>query len=151
MKTCKKCDQDKDVCDFYARDNTCKECRKAMVRANRKSKIDYYRKYDAARANRPDRVLARAAYQKTEAGKNAATRAKKRWIEINPVKRAANVILGNAIRDGKIQKPGLCSECGYTGRIHGHHDDYAFPLSVRWLCAQCHSDWHKENGEGLNC
>ena len=30
------------------------------------------------------------------------------------------------------------------------HDDYAKPLSVRWLCGKCHTAWHQENGEGLN-
>jgi hypothetical protein len=45
--------------------------------------------------------------------------------------------------------PEKCSECGTKARLDGHHDDYAKPLSVRWLCRGCHQRWHAEN-EVLN-
>ena len=80
----------------------------------------------------------------------SANRSKKRYTEQNTIKRAAHILLGNAVRGGKIEKPGKCSECGSTGRIHGHHDDYSLPLVVRWLCSGCHTDWHKANGEAKN-
>jgi len=150
MKECKKCGDEKPENQFYANDKSCKECRKAAVRANRAAKIDYYREYDRKRANRPDRVAARKAYQKTEAGIAAGNKAKMKWCAQNPAKRAASYLVNNAVRDGRIEKPARCQECGATGRIHGHHDDYAKPLEVRWLCSKCHWDWHKENGEGDN-
>jgi hypothetical protein len=31
-----------------------------------------------------------------------------------------------------------------------HHDDYAQPLVVRWLCRSHHRQWHVEHGPGLN-
>jgi Zn finger protein HypA/HybF involved in hydrogenase expression len=148
---CAKCNQEKDSTEFYANDKTCKECRKALVRANRAKKIDYYREYDKKRANDPKRVKARAEYIKTDAGKAASNKAKRKWAERNAIKYGASTIVGNAVRDGKLIKPEYCEDCGCKPeRLHGHHDDYAKPLDVRWLCPQCHSNWHKENGPGLN-
>lgn len=151
MKNCKKCDAQKELVEFYKNDSTCKECRKEMVRANRASKVDYYREYDRRRFKDDPRVKERIKrYQNTEAGKLSIKNSKIKYIEQNPVKRAAHVILGNAVKNGKIVKPAHCSGCGCTGRIHGHHDDYSQPLVVRWLCPPCHKKWHDENGEAAN-
>jgi ribosomal protein S27AE len=54
--------------------------------------------------------------------------------------------VARAIREGVLVRPDACSSCGARGRIHGHHDDYAKPLDVRWLCASCHGQWHAANG-----
>src|SRR5690554_3429649 len=82
---------------FYAHDNTCKECRKAKVRANRASKVEYYREYDRKRFKEDPRVMERhKKYQATGAGKEAAKRAKRKFIEKNTIKRAAHVLVGNA-------------------------------------------------------
>jgi hypothetical protein len=43
-----------------------------------------------------------------------------------------------------------CEVCRTTEKIHAHHDDYAKPLNVRWLCSAHHSQWHAKNGEALN-
>lgn len=72
-------------------------------------------------------------------------KAKERWRDQNPEKRAAHVLLGNRIRDGHIIKPDNCQDCGAAGRIEGHHHDYAKPLEVEWLCPQCHTNRHKES------
>ena len=55
-----------------------------------------------------------------------------------------------AIRRGDLVNPGKCEECGSDRAVNGHHDDYSKPLSVRWLCQKCHSDWHTINGAGLH-
>lgn len=149
MNICKKCNKDKVESDFYNSDSTCKECRKAMVRANRAKNIEYYRGYDKKRFKDDPRVKARhARYAASESGKAAAKRAKEKYIELNPIKRAAHIMVGNAVRDGKIIK-GVCEVCGDLDS-HGHHDDYSLPLVVRWLCSIHHSDWHAKNGEGAN-
>lgn len=148
MKHCKRCDSRKENSEFYTNDNTCKECRKAMVRKNRAKNADYYREYDKKRYKEDPRVRQRhRRYQSTEQGKRSIEKSRRRYIEKNPIKRAAHVILGNAVRDGKILKPDRCEACGSSdARIHGHHDDYAYPLSVRWLCPVCHRAWHETNG-----
>ena len=156
-KQCFKCGETKHLSAFYKHKmmadghvNKCKECNKRDVRENRDAKIDYYREYDRSRANNPDRVEAREKYQKTDAGKSSANTSKKRHAKKNPIKLLAARIVNNAVRDGRLTKSYVCSECGSCGRIHGHHDDYAFPLVVRWLCSKCHTKWHKENGPGAN-
>lgn len=147
---CKKCGYEGD--DFYVSNKSrCKECVKAAVRKNRSDNVDYYRKYDAERFKNDPRVAARHhRYQKTEAGKKAHKKAHKKWKSMNPIKRGANMMVCNAVRDGRMIKADECSECGAGGKIHGHHDDYAKPLEVRWMCSKCHTDWHKINGNGKN-
>jgi hypothetical protein len=41
-----------------------------------------------------------------------------------------------------------CEVCG--AEAQGHHDDYAKPLVIRWLCRVHHVEWHHEHGPGLN-
>jgi len=149
---CKKCDTEKKGSEFYANDKTCKECRKSAVRANRAEKADYYREYDKKRFKDDPRVKERhLRYQKSDEGRMAGNKAKRKWCENNLVKRSAAQIIGNSVRDGKIIKPDTCETCGIKhDRIHGHHDDYAYPMTVRWLCPKCHNTWHKENGSALN-
>lgn len=146
---CKACKEEKNENEFYANDKTCKVCRRAMVKANREKNADYYRQYDKDRFKNDPRVKERhKRYAQTERGKNSAAKAKRKYIEQNPIKRGAHIITGNAIRDGiLIKKP--CEICGCT-TVHAHHDDYAYPLSVRWLCAKHHKEWHSEHGEGAN-
>lgn len=158
-KTCFKCSKILPLDSFYkhpsmpdGRVNKCKECTKHDVRENRKDKIEYYREYDKSRANNPSRVNARSEYAKTPNGKLAHKKAKAAWKQKNAIKLYASTLINNYVRDGKIIKPESCSNCGCSSkRIHGHHDDYAHPTVVRWLCPKCHTLWHKENGEGDNC
>ncbi len=57
-------------------------------------------------------------------------------------KRAARRIAGKALRDGTlVRQP--CEVCGEPAS-HGHHEDYAKPLEVRWLCARHHGQRHAE-------
>lgn len=128
---CKTCGVEKHENDFYANDTTCKDCRKARVKQNRLAKIDYYRAYDRLRGNRQ-------GYEYT-----------REYRKANRNKYNAHKIVGNALRDNKLERL-PCEVCGTTTRVHGHHDDYAKPLDVRWLCAAHHRQWHMANGEAKN-
>jgi hypothetical protein len=144
--TCKVCDVTSDAAEFYkGLTSRCKECHKRKVKENRDQKADYYREYDAKRFKEDPRVKARhQRYAKTKEGKYSSTKSRVKWLTQNPDKRAAHVILGNAVRGGRVEKPKNCSICGSAGRIDGHHHDYTMPLDVTWLCRQCHVNEHKE-------
>ena len=61
-----------------------------------------------------------------------------------PNKAKARCTLYRAVKNGRIDKPTICSECLCTGRIEGHHYmGYDNPLTVVWLCPQCHHNSHK--------
>jgi hypothetical protein len=54
-----------------------------------------------------------------------------------------------AIKSGMLI-PQPCEVCGVSGtlkngsrKIHAHHDDYAIPLKVRWLCQRHHLEIHR--------
>lgn len=52
-----------------------------------------------------------------------------------------------ALRGSVLQRPTSCESCGAERLLHGHHDDYSQPLSVRWLCPTCHVNHHnRTNG-----
>ena len=63
----------------------------------------------------------------------------------------ARYALNRAVKSGAITRPSHCEQCGqieelnHRGQtnIHGHHDDYAKPLEVRWLCRKCHVAHHR--------
>ena len=150
MTYCKKCDTEKGASDFYAGvPSRCKECHKAAIRHNRAENADYYREYDKMRFQRDEhRRLDNKARAQTEKGRAIAGASRKKWLAQNPEKRAAHVILGNAVRDGRVYKPKSCSRCNSVPPrrwLHAHHHDYAKPLDVEWICINCHADEHYPN------
>ena len=148
MRTCKTCNESKGLMEFYVNtkgtiDKGCKLCRCAKVRANRFARIDQYREYEKGRALAPHRVAARAAYAATENGRANGNKAKKAYLDRNPIKNAAHTMVHNAIRDGKLKRQ-PCEVCG-NQIAQAHHDDYSKPLDVRWLCTTHHAEWHRNN------
>ncbi len=144
---CRNCLQSLPPSCFYESNKTrCKECIKASVRQNRLDKIEYYRAYDRARAARPERVEARAAYRDTDAFRISHAKAAKRWDVANAIRKLATVAANNAIRDGRLT-PQPCLICG--AKAQAHHPDYTAPLAVSWLCAKHHAQTHKEHREWM--
>ena len=105
----------------------CKDCTKSDVRLHRQDS-ENPREYDRRR------------YHENKERREHTHGVAKRWAEKYPERRAAQVAVSNAVRDGRIKRQ-PCENCGEE-RVHGHHDDYAKPLDVRWLCARCHHRHH---------
>lgn len=51
--------------------------------------------------------------------------------------RDAHRLVSIAVREGRLLRE-PCQVCGSTIRVDGHHQDYAKPLEVIWLCRSCH-------------
>ena len=64
------------------------------------------------------------------------------YIARNPEKRKAHTAVSNALSLGKILRQ-PCSVCGVSKLVHAHHDDYAKPLEVVWLCQKHHIERHQ--------
>lgn len=139
-KVCTTCGETKPMDAFYkhpmmadGRLSRCAECTKAAVRANRTARLEYYRAYDRQRAKEPSRMADRIARAKS---------APRPRPETDPVKRAARVAVGNAVRDGKLYRPPECQICAVPCEPHAHHEDYTKPLDVIWVCTGCHAFIH---------
>jgi len=66
----------------------------------------------------------------------------KRWETRNPLKVKAQRTTQRMLHFHKII-PLPCSVCGCS-RVHGHHEDYAKPKEVIWLCPLHHKQRHIE-------
>lgn len=129
-KECFKCGKTLSLKEFYKHRhmkdghlNKCIPCSKKDTLDHRNENLDRIRAYDRDRGNRqtPEYLM--------------------KYREENPEKYKAHCMINNAIRDGKMRrKP--CEVCGSTDNIHAHHDDYNYPLEVRWLCAVHHRQHH---------
>lgn len=142
IKQCTKCKNIKPLSDFHncarSKDGLRSECKECSFASHAK-----YRKTDAGKISKRKSSV---KYRKSDAGKFSLTK----YIAANPSKLKAKNAINNAIQSGKITRPTICSECPITSRIEAHHNDYALPLEVLWLCRACHIAWHKENGPGIN-
>lgn len=137
IKTCFKCKTAKPLTEFYPHKqmadghlNKCKECTKRDACKHRESNIDAIRKYDRDRGSRQGYAYI------------------KEYREKFPNKYKAHCRLNNALRFGKVAKQ-PCEECRREPAV-AHHDDYAKPLDVRWLCQAHHKQWHAVHGEAAN-
>lgn len=149
MKTCFKCNETKPLSEFYRHPkmadghlNKCKKCAKRDALRHREDNIDAVRAYDRNRGMLPHRVEARKTYQQTEAGKVAVSRAHRNYISKHPKRRAAQVVVGNAVRDGRLIPWPTCALPDCEAKPEAHHPDYDRPLQVEWLCRVHHRQAH---------
>ena len=54
----------------------------------------------------------------------------------------ANGLINMRVRRGRLDRPTACTQCGKTARVDGHHEDYAKPADIEWLCRSCHMKRH---------
>lgn len=134
MKPCIACGVTKPLTEFYKHKqmadghlNKCKNCVKVAVRANRRKRVNQYRKYDVERFKCKERRASAAACLK-------------RQRERDPQKAKARNAVSNAVRDGRLKRL-PCEVCG-NEKSEAHHTDYSKPLDVRWLCRVHHMMEH---------
>ncbi len=140
---CKHCSQDKAAEGFYkCSSSKCKECIKASARQHRQENLEHVRAYDRMRGSMPHRVAARADYAKTSAYAKSHAAAAMRWSAKHPERRRANILVGNAVRDGRLMAWPVCAVPECANRPQGHHPDYSRPLDVVWLCPSHHEAAH---------
>lgn len=56
----------------------------------------------------------------------------------------ARQIVQLALKGKMIFKPLQCARCESMEKIEAHHEDYARPLDILWVCYPCHRMIHKE-------
>lgn len=141
MKRCNACEKEKEPGEFYrhpntadGREATCKECKRAQVKARRDDNREEYSRREQERQQDPRRRAQKLKAQQ----KHRAT---------HPDKYRARTILNNAVRDGKLNRQ-PCQHCG-SPRSQAHHADYSKPLDVVWACFKCHRE--HEHGQTVVC
>lgn len=138
LKICFKCHQEKLHSEFYKHNKMldgylgkCKVCAKKNALEHREKNLEKIREYDRKRGGLKHRI-------------KLNTRTTKRFRQQFPLKYKAYSEINNAIRSGKLTKPDKCPNCNSSRQIEGHHDDYSKPLDVKWLCAACHRQLHRD-------
>jgi len=129
QKQCRRCADTRPLAEFR-RDarmrggfsNVCGPC----------ARRDHNAHYAATRARRAE--YERTRYQANPARRNRAE---------PPEKRRARTAVKLALRSGRLTRQ-PCEACGHA-TTEAHHDDYARPLSVRWLCHTCHGLAHRRD------
>lgn len=134
MKQCPRCGTSKPPTDYYKHPSTpdgllgvCKDCHKKHMADLRRDNPSV-RERERLRAKQPHRI-------------EKAREISKRWRAENPDAYRAQTAVGNALRDGKIERE-PCAICASSEHVHAHHKDYSRPLDVVWLCARCHHRLH---------
>ena len=61
------------------------------------------------------------------------------------LQKRAHKAVENALLKGRLIRSSSCDNCGSPCKPHAHHDSYAKPLEVRWLCQSCHAKLHPGN------
>lgn len=84
----------------------------------------------------------KAKYEKTAKSILAQKLSTIKWDSVNKEKKEAHKIIAHAIKNGIIVKQpcGICE----SWSSEAHHEDYAKPLKVVWLCRKHHQARHKE-------
>ncbi len=93
----------------------------------RAHKAEYYREW-----------YARKGRVRTDEGREAVAL----WNKAHPRSPRCRAIVRYSLKAGKLIKPKECEKCEKERRLLAHHDDYNFPLRIRWLCYSCHQKHH---------
>jgi len=155
QKQCKRCAETKDVSAFHMRRvgtklrprSICKPChlvynqehfspsgsapdRWRKERIARLGGVEEYRAWNADRMRKYNIAHPEDAYARTRS-----------YAVRHPERTRAWRATWRATKRGLLRRPDRCG-CGRSARVIAHHDDYARPLDVMWLCSVCHTERH---------
>ena len=155
-KRCTACGRSLPLAEFYRKVDgadglmaRCKACHKAAVQRHhaahperkRASRAAYNRAHTAER-----RAYLAQAKERPDYWAKVAARVR-RWRERNPERDRAHSLVAYALKTGRLTRPANCTTCGAAGAVQAHHEDYARPLDVAWLCRPCHLALHGRLGD----
>lgn len=147
---CSKCHVEKIATDFHMKRGkvtaACKACHSEANKRLRAQNLERYRAAERERSYTPRaRALARVWHAKHAAERIADSQER---FRANKARYQAQVDARRAVRNamarGDLKRPALCERCGEVPPKDAHHDDYAKPLEVMWLCRACHGVRHRE-------
>ena len=139
---CKYCNQDRLILDFPKYSKKCRYCkaREAVVFRQTPRGQQYHKKY------REQNALKIKTYYRDWYAKNGRSdidhEAILRWKMNNPEAVRAHRLVSEAVKNGTLIKPNICTLCNKKTKLNAHHVDYSNPLSVMWLCTSCHRTLH---------
>jgi hypothetical protein len=129
MRKCSKCKVDKNISMFYKNksrpdglQHECKDCTKIRNMSYRA-----------------------VAYRSSDLYKASKAKGQVKYNIKNPYRNKAHSAVFSALRNGQLKRPPFCAVCWTSCIPEAHHDDYNYPLEVRWLCRSCHKEWHSNN------
>lgn len=113
---------------------SCGECERCKHAAYMR---EWYRRDGNAQAQRESQIASRNRRIEAVREYDRARGHRSYGVEKDRARAAVN----HAVARGKMErKP--CEVCG-DPKSDGHHDDYAKPLDVRWLCRPHHMEVHR--------
>jgi hypothetical protein len=113
------------------RKSNLERARAIQQRSHAKHRAEHNEQQKRWRAEQPEKNLA----------------ACRKWNKANPEKRRAHWKTWKAIQSGKLVRSPFCQLCLAGGKVEAHHEDYALPLDVVWLCRMCHKGLSRKGGK----
>ena len=153
MKRCPRCHDEQPLSEFYresARSDGfscwCKNCIRVKRRQHYAEMMadPVRREAEAERQRKKELKKYHSVLKYSPEYWQRRTRNTAVWRERNRDKARAHSSVSNALISGKIMKPEACEDCGGLVPLHAHHEDYALPLKVNWLCVKCHTRRHRD-------
>ncbi len=112
---------------------TCRDC------ANAKGRIRDRKRYHENTNGRRDKVRHLTNQRWHATPTEQRTEKQRRYRANHPLKNAARWKVREAIKAGKL----IRQSCFCGSAAEAHHDDYAQPLVVLWLCKEHHAQRHR--------
>jgi len=142
FKLCNTCGKVKELCKFSTnnsnKDNKCSKCKDC---ANKYEKVWRKNKMITDKGYFHNKYLKAKGTEKLI---NRRRKASKNYQKNNPELHNCRARTIFAIKMGKLIRPNNCSKCNIECKPEAHHPDYENHLYVKWLCKQCHVNFHKE-------